>query len=107
MGKIVRLTESDLVRIVKRVINEGTSSTLMSPLNVGGKIYQLQLFGNDTLAFVDPKNAGTGITDRTLIEKLNTVAGFRPDAIPTATGKASVGYVKEHCFAYGNLCSKL
>jgi len=107
MGKIVRLTESDLVRIVKRVINEGMSSTLMSPLSVGGKTYQVQLFGGDTVAFVDSKNMNTEITDRALIGKLNTAAGFSYEAIPTSTGRASVTYIKQHCMKYGNLCSKL
>ena len=107
MGKIVRLTESDLVRIVKRVINEGLSSTLMAPLTVNGKTYQVQLFGRDTVAFVSKNDINTEITDRPLIGKLNAAAGFRPDAIPSATGTVSVGYIKGHCFAYGTLCSKL
>jgi hypothetical protein len=107
MGKIVRLTESDLVRIVKRVINEGLSSTLMAPLTVGGKTYQVQLFGRDTVAFVSKNDVNTEIKDRDLIGKLNTAAGFAYEAIPTSTGTASVGYIKNHCFKYGNLCSKL
>jgi hypothetical protein len=107
MGKIVRLTESDLVRIVKRVINEGLSSTLMAPLTVDGKTYQVQLFGTDTVAFVSKNNINTEITDRALIGKLNTAAGFGYEAIPTSTGKASVGYIKNHCMKFGSLCSKL
>ena len=107
MRKIVRLTERDLTRIVKRVINEGTASTLMTPLSVGGKMYQVQLFGNDTVAFVDSENTGTGITDRDLIGKLNTAAGFKYEAIPTSTGTVSVGYVEKNCFKFGTLCSKL
>ena len=107
MGKIVRLTESDLVRIVKRVINEGLSSTLMSPLTVDGKTYQVQLFGRDTVAFVSKNDINTEITDRALIGKLNTAAKFSYEAIPTSTGTASVGYIKNHCTKYGSLCSKL
>ena len=37
MSKIIRLTESDLVRIVKRVINEAATG----PYTVGGKKYNL------------------------------------------------------------------
>ena len=46
MGKIVRLTESDLVRIVKRVINEGTAS---GPFTVNGKKYNLIVYGKDNI----------------------------------------------------------
>jgi len=107
MRKIVRLTERDLTRLVRRVINEGASTSLMAPLTVGGKTYQVQLFGRDTVAFVSKNDVNTEITDRDLIGKLNTAAGFAYEAIPTSTGTASVGYVKNHCFKYGSLCSKL
>jgi hypothetical protein len=72
MRKVVRLTESDLVRIVKRVIKEQTSGsknvdcllksgftreTIGGPMtrqivyqkNVNGVLYQIGVTGNDTL----------------------------------------------------------
>jgi hypothetical protein len=107
MRKIVRLTERDLTRLVRRVISEGTTSTLMAPIPLNGKTYQVQLFGGDTVGFVESTNAGTEITDRALIGKLNTAAGFAYEAIPTSTGTASVKYIKLHCNKYGSLCSKL
>jgi len=109
MRKIVRLTERDLTRLVRRVISESTTSTLMAPLTVDGKTYQVQLFGRpgDTVGFVSKNDTNTVITDRALIGKLNTAAKFAYEAIPTSTGQAGVGYIKNHCFKYGDLCSKL
>jgi hypothetical protein len=107
MSKIVRLTESDSVRIVKRVINEGATSVLKSPLNVNGKTYQVQKFGNDTVGFVDMKSPGTGITDAKLVQALNKLAGFAFEAIPSSTGSASVSYIKQHCQKFGDLCTKM
>jgi hypothetical protein len=51
MGKIVRLTESDLVRIVKRVINEGVAG----PYTVGGLSYNVQTFGDGNIGYVSVK----------------------------------------------------
>ena len=50
MEKIVRLTESDLVRIVKRVINEETTDTLKKIEDINfkdGKDYFFTVFGKD------------------------------------------------------------
>jgi hypothetical protein len=50
MKKIVRLTESDLVRIVKRVINEETTDTLKKIEDINfedGKDYFFTVFGKD------------------------------------------------------------
>jgi hypothetical protein len=71
MGKIVRLTESDLVRIVKRVINEGTSS---GPYTVNGKKYNIMVFGNGEIAYDD--GMGRAVTDKALIKKLNGLSGL-------------------------------
>ena len=71
MGKIVRLTESDLVRIVKRVINEGTAS---GPFTVNGKKYNLIVYGNGTVAYDD--GMGRGVDSPALIEKLNKLSGM-------------------------------
>ena len=67
MGKIIRLTEQDLARIVRRVINESQDSSclreagwsresvggpmtrsLVYELNSGGFTYQIGITGNDT-----------------------------------------------------------
>ena len=107
MKKVIKLTESDLVRIVKRVINEGTNSILKSPLNINGETYEVQKFGNDTVAFINVKSPGNGITDAKIIQSLNKLAGFAFDAIPSSTGKTSVVYIKKNCHKYGDLCTKL
>ena len=71
MGKIVRLTESDLVRIVKRVINEGTSS---GPYVVNGKKYNIMVYGDGSIAYDD--GMGRGVRDQALIQKLNKLSGL-------------------------------
>jgi hypothetical protein len=112
MGKIVRLTESDLVRIVKKVINESmiNESTIMAPLMVNGKKYELRYFpGNEAVAYVDQSNLATGIVDRKLIDALNKAAGFPlSGGIPSSTGSTSKGYILQHCSSYSNaVCAKL
>ncbi len=112
MGKIVRLTESDLIRIVKRVINESmiNESTIMAPLTVNGKKYELRYYpGDDSVAYADQSNPGTGIVDRKLIDALNRAAGFPlSGGIPPATGSSNKGYILQHCSNYSNaVCAKL
>ena len=112
MSKIVRLTESDLVRIVKRVINESmiNESTIMGPLTLNGKNYELRYYpGNDEVAYADTANTGTGIVDRALIAKLNKLAGFPlQGGIPVSTGSSSKGYILQHCSNFNNaVCQKL
>ena len=53
MKKIVRLTESDLVRLVKRVINEQTGT--ISSLKIGDKI----LVSNKSIDVNQLKDMGT------------------------------------------------
>ena len=50
MGKIIRLTESDLVRIVKRVISEGSTKP-DEILNSKGQTWKLDLGGGDVVKF--------------------------------------------------------
>ena len=112
MSKIVRLTESDLVRIVKRVINESmiNESTVMAPLTLNGKNYELRYYpGNDAVAYADTANPGTGIVDKALIAALNKVAKFPlQGGIPTSTGFVNKGYILQHCSNYSNaICAKL
>jgi hypothetical protein len=89
MGKIVRLTESDLVRIVKRVINEGVAG----PYTVGGLSYNVQTFGDGNIGYVSVKEPGTVITDSRIITALNAKSGLE---IPPASGKVLKGYVQQH-----------
>lgn len=90
MSKIIRLTESDLVRIVKRVINEAASG----PYTVGGKMYDVQLFrGTGDISYVDRKNPGTGITDPNIISAINKQSGYE---IPPSSGKVNKGYVEKN-----------
>jgi len=80
MGKIVRLTESDLVRIVKRVINEAAAG----PYTVGGKKYTLIQYQDDNKRIgYNDESMGTLVTDPKIIATLNAQSGFE---IPTSSG---------------------
>ena len=112
MGKIVRLTESDLVRIVKRVINESLkgNDAILKTLDLNGKKYQVRYYpGNDSIAFADAMNPGENIKDGKLIDMLNAKAGFsRVAGIQAGTGMADRKYVLKHCANFGDdICSKL
>jgi hypothetical protein len=89
MGKIVRLTESDLVRIVKRVINEGTSS---GPFIVNGKKYNLLVYGNGTVAYDD--GMGRGVMDPAMIKKLNALSGMDMPSTGVVEVKKLMSYPK-------------
>jgi len=89
MGKIVRLTESDLVRIVKRVINEGLSG----PYILNGVSYNVQTFGDGNVGYVNAKEPGTAVTDSRVVSALNAKSGLE---IPPASGKVLKGYVQQH-----------
>jgi hypothetical protein len=89
MGKIVRLTESDLVRIVKRVINEGTAS---GPFTVNGKKYDLIVYGNQTIGYDD--GMGRGATDPYLIQKLNKLSGMDMPSSGVVEVKKLMSYPK-------------
>jgi hypothetical protein len=78
MRKIVRLTERDLTRIVKRVINEGTSS---GPYAVNGKKYNIMVYGNGQIGYDD--GSGTAVTDRNIVAQLNKISGY--DMHPSGT----------------------
>jgi hypothetical protein len=88
MGKIVRLTESDLVRIVKRVINEGASG----PYTVGGKKYTLQQYqGEGKQIGYNDESMGTIVTDPKIVAELNRLSGFE---IPTSSGFVNMAIIK-------------
>lgn len=87
MSKIVRLTESDLVRIVKRVINEAAAG----PFTVGGKQYNLTVFGNGQVGY----DAGDGVAERNpkVVAALNSQSGYE---IPSASGVVNKNFVQQH-----------
>ena len=89
MRKIVRLTESDLVRIVKRVINEGTSS---GPFTVNGKKYNLIVYGNGTIGYDD--GMGRASTDPAMIKKLNALSGMDMPSTGVIEVKKLMSYPK-------------
>ena len=89
MSKIVRLTESDLVRIVKRVINEAAAG----PYTVGGKVYDVITFGDGNVGYVDKKVPGVAVTDPKIVTAINSQSGLE---IPPASGTVLKGYVSSH-----------
>jgi hypothetical protein len=86
MGKIVRLTESDLVRIVKRVINEDLVKDLLSPiiLKATGKKYKIARYGDGSIGYeLIGGPIGKAVTDRKTLEALLSQTGYE---IPVQTG---------------------
>lgn len=86
MGKIVRLTESDLVRIVKRVINEDLVKDLLSPiiLRATGKKYKITRYGDGSIGYEQIGGPmGQAVTDRKTLEALFSQTGYE---IPVQTG---------------------
>ena len=88
MGKIIRLTESDVVRIVKRVINEAAAG----PYTVGGKKYNLVVYPGTNQIGYDAGN-GVAVTDPKIVAALNAQSGYE---IPTSTGLVNKNYIKNH-----------
>lgn len=84
MSKIVRLTESDLVRIVKRVINEAAAG----PYTVGGKKYNLTVFGNGQVGY--DAGDGVAVTDPKIVALINQQSGYE---VPTSSGIVNKNYV--------------
>lgn len=93
MKKIVRLTESDLARIVRRVINEA-ATTIGKPFTVGGVTYQgtigqgpsgkIVFYWSDKLA-----KRAMGTT----VDKLNKLSGYN---IPASNGELYVDYIRKN-----------
>lgn len=89
MSKIIRLTESDLIRIVKRVINEAAAG----PYTVGGKVYDVITFGDGNVGYVDKKLPGVAVTDPKIVTAINSQSGLE---IPPSSGVVKKGYVQQH-----------
>ena len=100
MSKIVRLTESDLVRIVKRVINEAASG----PYTVGGKVYDVVIFGDDSVGYVDRKLPGAAVTNPKIVAAINQQSGYE---IPTSSGWIYKGYVAKNKMKHPKLAAFL
>jgi hypothetical protein len=91
MKRIVRLTESDLARIVRRVISE--AAQIGQPLKVGGKTYITQKFGDGNIGYVDQSVPGTAIKDAKIITALNNSTGYN---IPPSNGIVHVEYIQKN-----------
>lgn len=90
MSKIIRLTESDLVRIVKRVINEAATG----PYTVGGKKYNLVTFGDGNIGYEDTSLPGYDpITDPKIVAAINAQSGYE---IPPTSGLVNKKFIQQH-----------
>jgi hypothetical protein len=87
MSKIVRLTESDLVRIVKRVINEAAAG----PFKVNGKQYNLTVFGNGQVGY--DAGDGVAVTDPKIVAAINAQSGYE---VPSSSGLVNKNYVQQN-----------
>lgn len=93
MKKIVRLTESDLARIVSRVINEA-ATTIGKPLTVDGDTYQTTIGQGPAGKIVfywgsKSQKRAMGPT----VDKLNKLTGYN---IPSSNGQINVGYIQKN-----------
>ena len=87
MKRIIKLTENDLTRIVRRVINEAAAG----PYTVGGKKYNLMVYGNGDIGYDNGR--GEAVTDPKIVAQLNKMSGYE---IPTASGSVNKGYVQKN-----------
>lgn len=93
MKKIIRLTESDLTRIVRRVINEAARN-VGKTFTVDGDTYQAtvgQGAAGETVFYWGSKSQkkAMGAT----VDKLNKLSGYN---IPSSNGEISVGYIQKN-----------
>jgi hypothetical protein len=90
MTKIIRLTESDLTRIVNRVINEAARN-VGKTFTVDGDTYQATIGAGDKIFYWGSKSQSK--PSATTIEKLNRMSGYN---IPTSNGETSILYIKKN-----------
>jgi len=90
MKKIIRLTESDLTRIVRRVINEAARN-VGKTFTADGDTYQATVGAGDKIFYWGSKSQSkaTGQT----VEKLNKMSGYN---IPASNGEISIGYIQKN-----------
>lgn len=93
MKKIIRLTESDLTRIVRRVINEAARN-VGKTFTVDGDTYQATV-GQGAVGEIvfywgsKSQKRAMGST----VDKLNKLSGYN---IPSSNGEISVGYIQKN-----------
>ena len=102
MKRIIRLTESDLTRIVRRVINESTF--VGQTYKYGGSTWSLKNDGEFKYALYGNPDPFKWTQDEKTIAALNKLSGYE---IPTSTGKISVGSVERNKANYPNLYATL
>jgi hypothetical protein len=96
MKRIVRLTESDLARIVRRVINENrylneAAKTIGNSFNVDGDTYQATIGANDRIFYWGSKSQSKAMG--TTVDKLNKLSGYN---IPASNGELTIGYIQKN-----------
>jgi hypothetical protein len=90
MKKIVRLTESDLARIVRRVINEAAKN-VGKTFTVDGDTYQATIGAGDEIFYWGSKSQSKAMGPT--VEKLNKMSGYN---IPASNGKVSIAYIQKN-----------
>jgi hypothetical protein len=96
MKRIVRLTESDLARIVRKVINENrylneAVRNIGKTFNVDGDTFQATIGANDRIFYwgTNSQSKAMGAT----VDKLNKLSGYN---IPAANGELTIGYIQKN-----------
>jgi hypothetical protein len=93
MKKIIRLTESDLTRIVRRVISEDAKK-IGNAFTVDGDTYQAQVGQGPSgpMVFYWGSKSQLKALGST-VDKLNKLSGYN---IPSASGTIYVGYIQKN-----------
>jgi hypothetical protein len=99
MKRIVRLTESDLARIVRRVINENSylneaARKIGKTFTADGDTYQATIGQGPAgeIVFYWGQKSQLRAMGPT-VEKLNKMSGYN---IPASDGKVSIGYIQNN-----------
>jgi hypothetical protein len=90
MKRIIRLTESDLTRIVRRVINEAARN-VGKTFTVDGDTYQASVGAGDKIFYWGSKSQSKAMGQT--VEKLNRMSGYN---IPASNGEISIGYIQKN-----------
>jgi hypothetical protein len=90
MKRIIRLTESDLTRIVRQVINEAARN-VGKTFTVDGDTYQATIGAGDEIFYWGQKSQSKP-SENTIV-KLNRMSGYN---IPASNGKISIAYIQKN-----------
>ena len=90
MTIIIRLTESDLTRIVNRVINEAARK-VGKTFTADGDTYQATIGAGDVIFYWGSKSQLRAMGPT--VEKLNKMSGYN---IPASNGKISITYIQKN-----------